>query len=151
MEQDIRVVRVEPQDIVTLLYDGSVGAGAGVTLVSKRLTFPFTTERFRVHFALNTNKTLRIRFFISADASAPTAQPVVGHNIFAPLGQVDYIVGDNQEVEVPYRVKCVDRGTYIKLFAENLDANPHTIDAHVFVSRLPEKITGDGKEIEAGG
>lgn len=135
MGLDIQEVKVIPQDFVTLPFFGSVAANSSVTLTSKRIDYPFTTERFRVHFALNTNKSLLVRFFISADASVPTSLPLTGTSIFSPSGQVDYMVGDDETVEVPYRVFVPTKGTYIKVFAENTDSYEHSIDVHVVISR----------------
>jgi galactose mutarotase-like enzyme len=132
---DVALVKVIPLDTVTLPFFGSVDANSIKTLVSSALTFPFTTESFRVHFALNTNKLLRVRFFISPDDSEPTSFPVTGHSIFEPSGQVDYLVGDDETVEVRYRVAMNESGMFIKVIAENLDSYEHSIDAHVEISR----------------
>lgn len=133
--QVIQVVKVIPLDLVTLPYYGVVAANAVKTLVSGHLTYPFTTEEFRCHFALNTNKTLLIRFFVSPDDSEPTSLPVTGHSIFSPAGQVDYIVGDDETVIVKYRVEIPESGMFVKVVAENTDSYEHSIDACVQISR----------------
>jgi hypothetical protein len=131
----VPVVKVIPLDAVTLPFFGSVAANSIKTLVSGSLTFPFTTEEFRAHFALNTNKTLRIRFFVSPDDSTPVSFPVTGQSIFEPCGQVDYLVGDDETVIVRYRVEIPVSGMFFKVVAENLDSYEHSIDCHVEISR----------------
>ena len=135
MTEPLNAVRIVPLDSVTLPFNGEVAANSIKTLVSGHITFPFTTEEFRAHFALNTNKKLRLRFFISSDDSAPTALPVGGQSIFLPVGQVDYLVGDDSTVTVKYRVQIDQSGTYLKVVAENTDSYLHTIDAYVEISR----------------
>lgn len=133
--EEIQRVKVIPLDIDTLIFNGTVAANSKVTLVSQRLIFPFATKEFRVHFALNTNKTLRVSFYISPDDSAPTAKPLTGHSVFSTLGQVDYIVGDDETVIIPYHILIPDRGMFAKVFADNRDSYEHSIDAQVFITR----------------
>lgn len=135
MAEEVQVVKIIPQDIDTLLFNGTVAANSIKTLVSQRLIFPFATREFRVHFALNTNKTLRVEFFISPDDSAPTARPLTGHSVFSTLGQVAYIVGDDETVIIPYHILIPERGMFIKVFADNQDSYEHSIDAQVFITR----------------
>lgn len=132
---EIQKVKVIPQDIDTLVFNGVVAANCMKTLVSQRLIFPFATREFRVHFALNTNKKLRVSFFISPDDSAPTDKSLTGHSVFSTLGQVDYVVGDDETVIVPYHIFIPGIGMFIKVFAENIDSYEHSIDAQVFITR----------------
>lgn len=132
---EIQRVKVIPLDIDTLIFNGTVAANSKVTLVSQRLIFPFVTKEFRVHFALNTNKTLRVSFYISPDDSAPVVQPLTGHSVFSTLGQVDYVVGDDETVIIPYHILIPDIGIFIKVFADNTDSYEHSIDAQVFITR----------------
>lgn len=132
---EIQRVKVIPLDVDTLVFNGTVAANSKVTLVSQRLIFPFVTKEFRVHFALNTNKTLRVSFYISPDNSAPTVKPLTGHSVFSTLGQVDYIVGDDVTVTIPYHILIPVIGMFIKVFADNTDSYPHSIDAQVFITR----------------
>lgn len=135
MGDEIQRVQVVPLDVVTLPFYGTVAANSATTLVSKRITCRFTTERFRVHFALNSNKQLRVKFYLSPDDSAPTSEPLTGYNVFGFEGQVDYVVGDDETVEIPHRVKVTERGYYVKVFADNRDSYEHSIDAQVFIVR----------------
>lgn len=135
---EIQKVRVVPAGVETLAFYGTVDANSSVTLVSKPLLFPYTLERMRVHFALNTNKQLRIKFYLSPDDSAPTSEPLTGENVLGSLGQVDYLVGDDETVEIPHRLGVPVGGMFVKVFAENLDSYEHSIDAQVFICRVVE-------------
>lgn len=134
MAEKVQEVVVVPQDLVTLPFNGTVAANSAKTLCSKYITTPFTTEEFRVHFALNTNKLLRIKFIISPDDSTPTSDLHTGHPVLSVMGQSDYLVGDDEQKVVPHRLKVKDRGVFIKVFADNRDSFTHTIDAQVLLS-----------------
>lgn len=136
MPEEIIEVKVIPLDILTLPFNGSVERNASVVLVSQRVTFPFNIERIRVHFSLNTNKTVQIRCFVSPDSEAPVSGPPSGTNPLSPLGQVDYLVGDDETVELPYRALVDTGGYYLKIYAVNNDSYDHTVDAQVFISRV---------------
>lgn len=132
---EIQRVEIIPLDVDTLVFNGSVAANSGKMLVSQRLMFPFATKEMRAHFALNTNKQLRIQFVISPDDSAPTSEPFTGHSLLTTLGQVSYVVGDDQEVIIPYHVLILDVGMFLKIYADNRDSYEHSIDAKIFITR----------------
>lgn len=135
MPEEIQKVKIIPQDVDAILFVGTVAANSNKTLVSQRLTFPFATREFRVHFSLNTNKKLRIEFFVSPDNSVPTSKPLTGQSIFGVLGQVAYFVGDDETVVIPYHVLFPEMGLYLKVWAENTDSYEHSVDAQVFITR----------------
>lgn len=148
---EIQKVKVIPQDIDTLVFTGTVAANSIVTLVSQRLMFPFATKELRAHFALNTNKQLRIQFVVSPDDSAPTSEPFTGHSLLSTLGQVSYIIGDDQEVVIPYHVLIQDIGMFLKIFADNRDSYEHSIDAKIFITREVELMIAKQRLEEHGG
>jgi hypothetical protein len=133
---EVQVVKIKELDVLTLVFYDVVAANSIKTLVSGYIKFPFTIERLRAQFALNTNRQLRLRFFISPDDSAPTSLDQTGNNILEPLGQVDYIVGDDEPIEIPYRIAVDEVGMYVKIVGENLDSYEHTIVGQIFIGRL---------------
>jgi hypothetical protein len=135
VSEETQKVKIIPQDVDTVVFHDTVAANSIKTLVSQRLTFAFATRELRAHFALNTNKKLRLEFFVSPDDSAPTSKPLTGVSLLSSLGQVAYIVGDDETVIVPYHVLVNEVGMYLKVFAENVDSYEHTIDAMVLITR----------------
>ena len=148
---EIQIVTVIPQDVDTLVFNGSVAANSCAMLVSQRLMVPFATKEMRAHFALNTNKRLRIQFVISPDDSAPTSEPFTGYSLLSALGQVDYIVGDDETVIIPYHVLIPDIGMFLKIFADNRDSYEHSIDAQMFITRDIEGYVAKKREEEHRG
>jgi hypothetical protein len=117
----------------TISFFGTVPPLSNTTLVSRRITSNFTVKEIAASFALNTNRQLRLYFFISYDTEAPTDKEPQGINILKQLGQVDYLVGDDERKVVKIEIKEFVKGAYIKVYAVNEDTYEHTIDAQVTV------------------
>jgi len=145
---EVLKVQIVPLDVDTISFFGKVAANSMVTLVSKRITVPFELQRVRASFALNTNRMLRLEFFISPDKSAPTVKPLTGFSVLSESGQVDYLVGDDDMKEVPIRIAVRVAGMYIKVLADNQDSYEHTIDAQAFVMMKERVVAEPEKEKE---
>lgn len=142
---EIQKVQIVPLDIRTIPFFGTVAAHSKATLVSKLITAPFELQRVKVAFALNTNRQLRVEFFISPDESTPTDKPLTGLSVLSALGQVEYLVGDDDTKEVPMKIAVRTSNMYVKVFADNQDSYEHTIDAQAFI-RLKERVAGKPTE-----
>ncbi len=125
---------------VTLAFNGIVAANGELTLVSKRLSFPFTVKRLIASFALGTDRTTQIRFFISLDNSAPSSGFPTGQNLLEPYGQVDYLVGDDERKDVPHEAVEPEAGAFVKVHALNTDPFDHSVDALVIIQALNRDI-----------
>ena len=119
--------------LLTVAFFGSVNPGAQNTLVSQRIARPFRLDDIRVHFALNTNKLLELRFFISPEPSAPTTTEPTGFNILDQAGQVPYLVGDDDTKVVPIQAFSKTAPAWLKVHATNNDTFAHTIDALMII------------------
>jgi hypothetical protein len=135
MEDVVTLVKIQELDVMTIVYRGTVERNSVKTLVSGHINFPFNIERIRAQFPLNTNCTVRVRVFISPDNSDPASIDQTGHNLLKPIGQVDYIEGDDEVVEIPYRVYSAVSGMWVKIVLENLDSYEHTIRGQVFITK----------------
>lgn len=135
------IVEVLPRDQDTIAFFGTIPANSNRTFVSKRITYPFRLDGLRIHFALGTNRTLRVKLYISPDDSAPTAEPLSGENVLDAAGQVDYIVGDDEPIDFPYAVRVEPVGMYLKLHCVNTDSWDHTVTGYVFITRKERVMT----------
>lgn len=111
-----------------MIFQGSVTTGASVTLVSQRLRFPYVLENLRVKFALGHVGLVQHRFFVSDDELAPTTEQPSGSNILKQYGNVDYVIGDDDVLELKDETHVTRQGTYIKVFVTNSDTVTHTIN-----------------------
>lgn len=121
---------------VTVSFFDSVDANSKKTLVSKRINAPFETKRFRVSFPPGVHRLMKLYFFISPDAEAPTTKQPTGDNILAQTGQVVYITGDNEIKDFEMEALEYTKGKYIKVYAVNDDTYEHTIDAQITLEFL---------------
>lgn len=123
--------------IITASFHGEVAANSNITLVSNRIDLPFSTRRVRAAFASGANRLLRLSFFISPDPDAPITGPPNGANLLAQLGPQRYIVGEDCVVDFIHELESAEGGKHLKVYAENLDAAPHTIDVQITIEIYP--------------
>lgn len=135
----------------TISFFDTVDANSNKTLVSKRITQKFTVKKINASFALNTNRTLKLRFFVSATTEAPTTEQPEGLNILKQLGQVDFVVGDDEQKDVQIEIREFTKGARIKVYAENTDTFKHTIDCQVTIEIInPQDLLGRIREVIHG-
>lgn len=125
--------------IVTVNFLSTLAALTKETLVSQRISRPFSLHLILANFALNQNRTVKLYFFMSPDDSAPTTLPLTGSNILGELSHTIYVVGDDQIKALYQNFGSESGGQYLKVFADNTDSDPHTIDVQMFVELLPAK------------
>ncbi len=118
---------------LTLPFFGSVAAGGELTLVSKLLAFPYEISHLIASFALGTDRTLQLRFFLSRDPEAPAAGTPSGDDLLSIYGQVPYLVGDDERKEFPHEIRVPDSNSYLKIYANNTDVFAHTLDAQIVI------------------
>lgn len=119
--------------LITLPFSGMVSAGGQLVLVSKRIASPFVTRELGASFALGTNRTLQLRYFISNDDSAPTTERPMGLDLLSIFGEDSFVLGDDEQKELPFEVDQREGGSYIKVYANNTDAFEHSVDAYVVI------------------
>ncbi|GAI99935.1 unnamed protein product [marine sediment metagenome] len=102
-------------------------------MVSRALIFPYTISLLVASFALGTDRTLQLRFFMSKDPTAPAAGMPTGLDLLNIYGQVPYLVGDDERKEFPHEIEVPDSGTFLKVYGNNTDAFIHTIDAQIVI------------------
>ena len=125
---------------VTLPFAGTVAAGGELTLVSQRLNFTYTIQTLIASFALGTDRTLQLRYFLSYEDSAPAAGMPVGEDLLSIYGQVPYLVGDDEHKEFPHEIPVRRAGTYLKVYGRNTDTFEHTLDAQIVIDSGPEGV-----------
>ncbi len=119
--------------LISIPFVGTCAAGATLVLVSKRINVPFVTKEILASFPLNSNRLLQLEYFISLDPEAPTTGKPQGNSLFSLYGNVHYIVGDDEIKIFPHEIRQKESGTYIKIYANNTDTFPHTVDSIVLI------------------
>ena len=122
---------------LTLPFFGSVAAGGELTLVSQFLSFPYTISQLIASFALGTNRTLQLKFFVSRGPEAPATGEPSGTDLLNIHGQVPYLVGDDEQKSFPHEIHVPESGSYLKVHGINSDVFPHTLDAQIIIDSTP--------------
>ena len=117
----------------TISFVGTVSAGAEKTLVSQRIGTEFKTKQVLISFPDGQNRLVQFSVFISPDKRAPTTGKPTGLNIFESLGQVSYVVGNDEQKTLPVEKPYTSRGAYIKVYAKNNDGVQHTMDVQAII------------------
>ena len=125
-------------DTKTIVFNGTCSANDVLTLVSNRISSPFTIEDLSFHFALNTNRTLELKPFISSDDNAPSSGEPSGFNFLHEYGQSSKVVGDDEPKFFRHNYTVREAGSYLKIYANNTDAFDHTVDVHITI-RIHER------------
>lgn len=120
--------------IVPVNFNGSVPANSLAVFQSVRFEGPGKVVNGHVAFALNTQRQLRLRFFVVFQEAAPTRP--AGNNLLAYRGAVDYVAGDGQEGALPLQFdhKVHHWPWWLVVQGDNQDTTTaHTLDTTVFV------------------
>lgn len=125
----------QPRDTITIPFYVEIPQSSNKTVKSQSLNFFYTTRTVAITFALNTNRLVRVYPIISLDDQIPKSGMPSGQQLFAPYGQVKYLVGDDQTVRVKHETTTFQKPSWITLYIDNLDTYDHTIHAHVTIQR----------------
>jgi len=118
---------IEPGQIITIPFKGTCPANSNITLVSRKLSFPFLTRKITASFALNTNCLMELRYFIGSGSEAPTLNEPDGVDLLSLFGQVGYLTGDDSDFSIEHQFSVDTFPNFLKIYAVNSDAFEHTI------------------------
>jgi len=122
----------------TIIFSGTCLANSELTLVSKRIDFPFRVLKMLPSFALGTDKTLQLKLFISKDKTAPATGKPSGVNILGLFSEDPYVIGDDEQKSIDLNIQYQARGHYVKIYANNTDAFDHTVDVFVIIESMED-------------
>ena len=123
----------------TISFSGTCTASSDLTLVSERISSPFSVVGISAHFALNTNRLLQLSFFISPDPDAPASGAPGGFDILGEYGQVSYITGDDDVKRLSNSALSQTSPSWLKVYAHNDDSYDHAVDVQITIEIQPRK------------
>ena len=123
----------------TISFFGTCTANSEKTLVSPRISTPYAVKTIIANFALNTNRTLQLDFYIAPDNDAPTSGRPSGMSLMREYGQIEYVVGDDEKKEFQHQAFSPTSPSWLKIYANNTDSFDHTIDCHITIQLLPRE------------
>lgn len=146
----LKPVRTPPVKAVqrnTVQFQDTVAANTRECFFTERFMRPILCETIRVSFAINTQRTLRIRMWATTGTTVHAIDgthdlPVAGRNLMNTTGPQDYTTGDGQEGEIIIaRNVRLPGGSFLCVDADNTDvANAHTVDVAIDVVELARGI-----------
>jgi hypothetical protein len=123
---------------ITVTFLGTCLARGVRTLVSRRIGSPFRTAAITVTFPVGTLNLLALTPYISEDETAPAVGPPSGLSLLQQHGQVDYLVGDGEQITLDHQVDVPESGTWLKVYAVNTDFYDHQVNAQIEIDLRPE-------------
>lgn len=124
--------------IKTVFFFDTVAAGAGKTLSSNLIPFPFRVLRVSASFPSGCVRQVQIKIVASLTASTSTSRPS-GENVLGTggLSQVadPSIRGENETLSVDH-ISEFPENYYLLCFSQNDDSAAHTIDCKVEIQDL---------------
>jgi len=117
----------------TVSFFGTCPARGSIVLVTPKITYPYVVKKIHCRFPLGCENKLKLRFYVSRDDDAPSSGAPNGYSMLREHGQVDYIVGDNDEKTMEHEVEVTERGSWLKVYGENSDYFSHQIDVQITI------------------
>ena len=122
--------------VKTIAFFGTCLANSTKVLASHSISSPFVLTEIKASFALNTNRLLKLSFFISPDETEQTTGEPTGLNLLGEYGQVDYITGDDESKFLKHNASQPTHPTWLKVYAVNIDDFNHTIDVQMTIELI---------------
>lgn len=123
----------------TVSFSGYCPARGKITLVTPRIAHPFIIDKIHCRFPLGCLDLMKLRFYVSYDADAPSTVPPNGYSMLKDYGQVDYIIGDGDEKDMVHSLEVPESGAYLKVYAVNDDYFQHLVDVQITIEPTPRK------------
>ena len=131
-------------NIPPIPFQQSIPAATRAVYFSEKFNGELVVEKIRIAFELNTQRTMKIRAWITFDQTTRTlTSPATALTVNSGLplmgvrGTQDYVVGDGQEgtITIPIGRKF-PRGCYLAVDAENSDSTAHALDVAFDVQEI---------------
>lgn len=120
----------------TVNFTGTAPARSRITLVSRRIAFPYRTREVLATFPAGCLDLLALSFHVSHDDYAPTAEAPSDSSLFAENGQSGDIIGENTQKRLSHVVEVQESGSYLKVHANNTDYYDHAIDVQITIDSI---------------
>lgn len=121
---------------VELNFEGLVGAGAHLTLVTSKISYPFRVVLAKMIFTNEANNLVRVYWLIAGDGSTSTTSIAGGDNIFGRENPTQYFVGKAIIKRVNANVKVEERDRYIKCHIYNTLPYAYTVNNSLTIQEL---------------
>lgn len=123
----------------TVSFYGTCAARSVLTLCSKPITHPYVTRKIRAKFADGCENLMRLEFMIAPDDETPATGKPNGSSLLADYGQVEYVVGNDEVIEMSHDVEVPEGNSFVKVYADNRDYYPHDVLVQIAIESLERR------------
>jgi hypothetical protein len=134
---EFKIPRYEPKPIRTaeIPFNGLVGAGAYLTLISGRLMYPYKIVRVKMFFTAAAANLIQHRWFVAGSPAVSTTYWPTDENIFGRESPTATFIGTSLIRQVTCDVRVEDVGTYIKFATYNGLGVPYNANGAITIAR----------------
>lgn len=115
----------------TVSFYGQVEARSTVVLCSPRISTGYVVRRMRVSFANGCFNLVKVEVFVSPDDSTPTTGKPSGLSVLDDYGQVPYVVGNAEVVDMFHDQGVDQAGSFLKVYANNTGYQKQDVSVQV--------------------
>lgn len=123
----------------TVSFFGTCSARSTKVLVSGRITHKYEIKKIRASFAAGCFNNLRLEFMVSADDSAPETGKPGGVSLLADYGQVEFVVGNDEDMVMEHSLVVDYGGSFIKVYADNLGYTDQDISVQITIEDIARR------------
>jgi len=110
---------LKPTLLAEIPFQGTVAAGAYLTLVSGYIPHKYRVIRAKMFFTAAAANLVRHRWAVSRNRNAPTTGFPVDRNLYGRLSPTATFVGQSLIRQVTTNIEILEEGTYLKFSTHN--------------------------------
>ena len=110
---------LKPTILAEIPFEGTVGAGAYLTLVSGYIPHKYRVIRAKMFFTAAAANLVRHRWYVSRNVNAPTTSWPGDTNLYGRLSPTATFIGQSLIRQVTTNIEVLEEGTYLKLATFN--------------------------------
>lgn len=120
----------------TVSFFGECAARTTKVLVSQPISHPYEVTGIRASFSNGCFNLLRLEVFISNDGDAASSGKPSGTSVLSDYGQVDYVVGNDEQVNMLHNVLVDHGGSWLKVYADNRGYEAQDVSVQITILPL---------------
>ena len=128
---------MDGQILPLIFHQTQLALGTRATLVSKRIPVPFRVVELGMFYEVGTEFLLCYKWFVSTNASAPTAAEPSDQLLMQALGEQHHFVGEGAYQRVTVGVDVPRRNQYLKVhMLNNSTENAYAVSAVCSIQQI---------------
>lgn len=122
--------------VAELTFRGTIAAGAWLTIVSGKITYPFSIVQAKMIFTDEANNWIEHRWYTSTNTNAPTTDFPADDNIFGRESPTTGFIGKAIIRVVNTSLEFPEGNLYIKLGTRNTGPYAYQVNGSIVIGEL---------------